>query len=266
MAEKGRLDALLVTRGLVGSRELARAVIMAGHVIVDGDREDKPGRMVSPDAVVEVRNYEKKYVSRGGYKLERAIEAFGLDLKGAVCIDGGASTGGFTDCMLQQGAAKVYAVDVGYGQLAWSLRSDPRVVCMERTNIRYIGEEQIPEPIDFISVDVSFISLSLVMPPLIALLKEGGGAAALIKPQFEAGREKVGKKGVVRDPETHVEVIEKIIAKAPQWGVAVTGLTYSPIKGPEGNIEFLIHLVKGGKEGPAPDIKAVVAAAHGGIK
>ncbi len=266
MSDKGRLDALLVSRGLMESRELARSVIMAGHVIVDGDREDKPGRMVASDAAVEVRNYEKKYVSRGGYKLEKAMEAFGLDLTGAVCIDGGASTGGFTDCMLQNGAVKVYAVDVGYGQLAWSLRSDPRVVCLERTNLRFVTADLIPEPIDFVSVDVSFISLALVMPPLIALMKEGGEAVALIKPQFEAGREKVGKKGVVREMGTHVEVIEKIIALAPLWGVAVTGLTYSPIKGPEGNIEFLIHLVKGADAGPLPDIEDVVVAAHGGVK
>ncbi|HWP80465.1 MAG TPA: TlyA family RNA methyltransferase [Candidatus Acidoferrum sp.] len=265
MSEKGRLDALLVSRGLVESRELARSVIMAGHVLVDGDREDKPGRMVAADAAIEVKNYEKKYVSRGGYKLERAIEAFGLDLKAAVCIDGGASTGGFTDCMLQNGAARVYAVDVGYGQLAWSLRSDPRVVCMERTNLRYLTSAQIPEPVDFVSVDVSFISLALVMPPLVALLREGGGAVALIKPQFEAGREKVGKKGVVRDPGTHIEVIRKIVALAPQWDVKVAGLTFSPIRGPEGNIEFLIHLVKGTDVNFAPDIKAVVAAAHGGL-
>ena len=186
MSEKVRLDALLVQRGLVESRDKAKAVIMGGHVILEGDREDKPGRMVSPDARVELRGYEKKYVSRGGYKLEKALLEFGIDLQGALCIDAGASTGGFTDCMLQNGAKKVYAVDVGYGQLAWSLRTDERVVCMERTNVRYLDAQQISEQVDFVSIDVSFISLSLVVPPLAALLREGGQMVALAKPQFEA--------------------------------------------------------------------------------
>ena len=266
MTEKARLDTTLVARGLIDSRELARSVIMAGHVIVDGDREDKPGRLVTQEAKIEVRNFEKKYVSRGGYKLEKAIEEFGIELTGAICIDGGASTGGFTDCMLQEGSKKVYAVDVGYGQLAWSLRSDPRVVCLERTNLRYLSAEQVPDVIDFASVDVSFISLALVIPPIAALMKDGGQIAALIKPQFEAGREKVGKKGVVRDVETHIEVMERIVSLAPKFGLSVGGLTYSPIKGPEGNIEFLIHLIKGDGRYEPPDIKAVAAAAHGGVK
>ena len=228
MSEKVRLDALLVQRGLVESRDKAKAVIMGGHVILEGDREDKPGRMVSPDARVELRGYEKKYVSRGGYKLEKALLEFGIDLQGALCIDAGASTGGFTDCMLQNGAKKVYAVDVGYGQLAWSLRTDERVVCMERTNVRYLDAQQISEQVDFVSIDVSFISLSLVVPPLAALLREGGQMVALVKPQFEAGREKVGKKGVVRDPAVHREVLEKVCALAQEAGLCVRGLTYSP--------------------------------------
>ena len=225
MSEKMRLDALLVQRGLVESRDKAKAVIMGGHVILEGEREDKPGRMVSPDAAVELRDYEKKYVSRGGYKLEKALLEFGIDLQGAVCIDAGASTGGFTDCMLQNGAKKVYAVDVGYGQLAWSLRTDERVVCMERTNVRYLDGEQISEQVDFVSIDVSFISLSLVVPPLAALLREGGQMVALVKPQFEAGREKVGKKGVVRDPAVHREVLEKACGLARETGLCVRGLT-----------------------------------------
>ena len=265
MSEKVRLDALLVQRGLVESRDKAKAVIMGGHVILEGDREDKPGRMVSPDARVELRGYEKKYVSRGGYKLEKALLEFGIDLQGALCIDAGASTGGFTDCMLQNGAKKVYAVDVGYGQLAWSLRTDERVVCMERTNVRYLDAQQISEQVDFVSIDVSFISLSLVVPPLAALLWEGGQMVALVKPQFEAGREKVGKKGVVRDPAVHREVLEKVCALVQEAGLCVRGLTYSPIKGPEGNIEFLCWLQKGVPAGPQPDIAGLVQSAHAAL-
>ena len=265
MSEKMRLDALLVQRGLVESRDKAKAVIMGGHVILEGEREDKPGRMVSPDAAVELRDYEKKYVSRGGYKLEKALLEFGIDLQGAVCIDAGASTGGFTDCMLQNGAKKVYAVDVGYGQLAWSLRTDERVVCMERTNVRYLDGEQISEQVDFVSIDVSFISLSLVVPPLAALLREGGQMVALVKPQFEAGREKVGKKGVVRDPAVHREVLEKACGLARETGLCVRGLTYSPIKGPEGNIEFLCWLQKGVGMGQEPDIAELVQSAHAAL-
>ena len=262
MSEKVRLDVLLVQRGLVESREKAKVVIMGGHVLLEGDREDKPGRMVSQDAAVELRSYEKKYVSRGGYKLEKALAEFPISLNGAICVDAGASTGGFTDCMLQNGAAKVYAVDVGYGQLAWSLRTDGRVVCLERTNVRYLSAEQVPDPVDFVSIDVSFISLALVLPPLAALLKEGGQMVALVKPQFEAGKEKVGKKGVVKEPAVHCEVLEKVCGIAEGLDLAVMGLTHSPIKGPEGNIEFLAYLKKGAQQQQRPDVAALVQTAH----
>ncbi|MBQ3076826.1 MAG: TlyA family RNA methyltransferase [Clostridia bacterium] len=263
--EKLRLDQLLVQKGLIESREKAKAVIMAGHVMVDGDREDKPGRMVAEDAAITVRDYEKKYVSRGGYKLEKATQVFPLSLRDAVCIDAGASTGGFTDCMLQNGAAKVYAVDVGYGQLDYRLRTDPRVVSLERTNVRHLSEEQVPEAVDFVSIDVSFISLALVLPPLAALLRDGGEMVALIKPQFEAGREKVGKKGVVRDAAVHREVVEKACRAAAENGLVTMGLDFSPIKGPEGNIEFLAHWKKGAGEGGSAspeEIEALVQRAH----
>ena len=264
---KMRLDLLLVERGLEETRQRAQAVIMSGVVYVDGRKADKPGMAVPAAAAVEVRGDKLPYVSRGGLKLEKAMAAFPIDLKGAVCADIGASTGGFTDCMLQNGAAKVYAVDVGRGQLAWKLRSDPRVVCLERTNARYLSREQIPEELAFASVDVSFISLKLILPPLAALLREGGQAVSLVKPQFEAGREKVGKKGVVRDPAVHLEVLERWLDHAREAGLTPMGLTYSPIRGPEGNIEYLGFLRKGGGAVPAEfDLKALVEESHRVLK
>ena len=242
---KERLDLLLVEKGLAPSREKAKAIIMSGIVYVNGQKADKAGETFPADASVEVRGATLQYVSRGGLKLEKAMKEVPIQLEGKICADIGASTGGFTDCMLQNGAAKVYAVDVGYGQLAWSLRSDPRVVNLERTNIRYVTEEQIPEPLDFFSVDVSFISLRLVLPVAFRLLKDGCQGVCLVKPQFEAGRELVGKKGVVRDPATHRMVIDNTIAFALETGFDVLGLSYSPIKGPEGNIEYLLYLQKG---------------------
>lgn len=239
---KKRLDILVTERGLAESREKAKTLIMAGQVYVDGQKADKPGDTFSEDAAVEVRGKGLPYVSRGGLKLEKAMRKFGLQLQGCTCMDIGASTGGFTDCMLQNGAQRVYSVDVGYGQLAWSLRTDPRVVNLERTNARYLTREQVPEEIDFFSVDVSFISLTLILPAVRPLLAEHGQAMCLIKPQFEAGREKVGKKGVVRDKAVHEEVIEKIRSFALENGFSVLGLTFSPVKGPEGNIEYLIYL------------------------
>ncbi len=247
---KKRLDVMITERGLFESREKARAAIMAGTVYVDGQKEDKPGSMFRDEAEIEVRGNVLPFVSRGGLKLAKAMKEFGLTLDGCVCMDIGASTGGFTDCMLQNGASKVYAVDVGYGQLAWVLRSDPRVVCMERTNIRYVKPEDIGEPLDFASVDVSFISLTKVLPPARMLLKENARMVCLIKPQFEAGREKVGKKGVVRDPAVHREVIERITGFAVQNGFTLLGLTFSPVKGPEGNIEYLMYIQK--NEGEVP--------------
>lgn len=247
---KERLDVLLVQRGLAPSREKAKTMIMEGNVFVDQQREDKAGSFFDVEAKIEVRGNTLRYVSRGGLKLEKAMEAFGLDLSGCVCMDIGASTGGFTDCMLQNGAAKVYAVDVGYGQFAWKLRQDPRVVCMEKTNIRYVTPEDIGEPVDFSSIDVSFISLTKVLEPIRAYLKDDGQIVALIKPQFEAGREKVGKKGVVREKSTHREVIRKVMDYAQSIGFDLCALEFSPIKGPEGNIEYLIHLKKcSGAEG-----------------
>lgn len=239
---KKRLDILVTERGLAESREKAKTLIMAGQVYVDGQKADKPGDTFSDDAAVEVRGKGLPYVSRGGLKLEKAMREFGLQLQGRTCMDIGASTGGFTDCMLQNGAQRVYSVDVGYGQLAWSLRTDPRVVNLERTNARYLTREQVPEEIGFFSVDVSFISLTLILPAVRPLLAEHGQAVCLIKPQFEAGREKVGKKGVVRDKAVHEEVIEKIRSFALENGFSVLGLTFSPVKGPEGNIEYLIYL------------------------
>lgn len=263
---KKRLDILITERGLAPSREKARAAIMAGTVYVDGEKEDKPGSMFHEEASVEVRGKALPFVSRGGLKLDKAMKTFGLTLDGCVCMDIGASTGGFTDCMLQNGAAKVYAVDVGYGQLAWELRSDDRVVCMERTNIRYVKPEDIGEALDFASVDVSFISLTKVLPAAYPLLKDGAEMVCLIKPQFEAGREKVGKKGVVRSPEVHREVIEKTTLFASGNGFEVLGLTYSPVKGPEGNIEYLVHLKRStGDQTAVPDqtaIRDIVEAAH----
>ena len=241
---KERLDVLLVSRGLAPSREKAKAMIMEGNVFVENAREDKAGSMFDTEATIELRGNTLKYVSRGGLKLEKAMKQFDIALAGAVCMDIGASTGGFTDCMLQNGAAKVYAVDVGYGQFAWKLRQDARVVCMEKTNIRYVTPADIGEALDFASVDVSFISLTKVLGPAYALLKEEGSMVCLIKPQFEAGRDKVGKKGVVRDKAVHEEVIEKVIGFAVEQGFFVKNLEYSPIKGPEGNIEYLVYIQK----------------------
>ena len=261
---KERLDVLLVQRGLAPSREKAKTMIMEGNVFVDQQREDKAGSFFDVEAKIEVRGNTLRYVSRGGLKLEKAMEAFGLDLSGCVCMDIGASTGGFTDCMLQNGAAKVYAVDVGYGQFAWKLRQDPRVVCMEKTNIRYVTPDQIGEPLDFASVDVSFISLTKVLEPAKALLREGAQMVCLIKPQFEAGKDKVGKKGVVREQSTHREVIEKVIAYARGLGFHTRSRVYSPVKGPEGNIEYLVHLANDNlpESEETADVAAVVRMAH----
>ncbi len=242
---KERLDLLLVREGLASTREKAKAVIMSGNVFVDGQREDKAGTFFDPDKVhIEVKGMALRYVSRGGLKLEKAMDGFGLELKGRICMDIGASTGGFTDCMLQNGASKVYSVDVGYGQLDWKLRNDPRVVCMEKTNFRFMTPADIEEKPDFASVDVSFISLTKILLPARALLDDSGEMVCLIKPQFEAGREKVGKKGVVREPKIHEEVIRKIIDYADHIGFLILHLDFSPIKGPEGNIEYLLHLRK----------------------
>lgn len=259
---KDRLDVLLVKRGLAESREKAKAVIMSGIVYVDGQKEDKAGQTFADTANIEVRGSTLKYVSRGGLKLEKAMECFDVSVKDKVCMDIGASSGGFTDCMLQNGAKKVYAVDVGHGQLAWKLRNDTRVVVMEKTNIRYVKPEDIGESIDFASIDVSFISLSKVLPAAYNLLGERGEIVALIKPQFEAGREKVGKKGVVREKSTHIEVIQNCFSYAGENGFFVRELEFSPVKGPEGNIEYLYHLVKSGDIDSDIDIEAVVNTAH----
>lgn len=256
MSNKLRLDTELVARGLVASREKAKPYIMSGIVYVNNQKADKPGMQVKPDDVLEVRGETLKYVSRGGLKLEKAVAQFRLQLSGQICADIGASTGGFTDCMLQNDAKKVYAVDVGYGQLDWKLRTDARVVNLERTNFRYVTQEQIPEPLDFASVDVSFISLTKILPVLYTLLKNDAQAVCLIKPQFEAGREKVGKKGVVRDPEVHKEVISALLKFIPELGFSVLHLDFSPIRGPEGNIEYLVHLQKDGL-GKISDIVAI---------
>ena len=266
---KKRLDVELVDRGLVQSRERAKVVIMEGLVYVNGQKSDKAGTPVKEDDQIEVRGETLRYVSRGGKKLEKAMQVFPVVLEGCTCMDIGASTGGFTECMLQNGAVKVYAVDVGYGQLAWSLRTDERVVNLERTNIRYITEEQVPQPVDFISVDVSFISLTLVLPVAHRLLKDGAQMVCLVKPQFEAGKDKVGKKGVVRDPQIHREVIRKVIDCAGELGFWVRGLDFSPIKGPEGNIEYLLFLQKPQQDALPPEetvaeeqIAGVVDSAH----
>lgn len=259
---KQRLDVYLVEHGLAETRQKALAIIMSGVVYVNDQKADKAGLPVSPDAKVEVRGNALPYVSRGGLKLEKAMRVFDLSLDGCVCADIGASTGGFTDCMLQNGAAKVYAVDVGYGQLDWRLRRDARVVCLERTNARYLTHEQVPEALDFASVDVSFISLSLILPALSALLHDGAHAVCLIKPQFEAGREKVGKKGVVRDGAVHREVLEHFLSHAKESGFGVLDLTWSPIRGPEGNIEYLGHLQKGADTARPFDLAALVATSH----
>lgn len=264
---KERLDVLLVNRGLAPSREKAKTMIMEGNVFVDGEREDKAGSNFDTEAKIEIHGSTLKYVSRGGLKLEKAMNQFGITLEGKVCMDIGASTGGFTDCMLQNGAKKVYAVDVGYGQFAWKLRQDERVVCMEKTNIRYVTPEDIADILDFASVDVSFISLTKVLGPAQALLAETGQMVCLIKPQFEAGREKVGKKGVVRDKMVHIEVIEKVITFALSLGFTVKNLEFSPIKGPEGNIEYLVYIENGtsGVKEETVDIVAVVEAAHAAL-
>ncbi len=263
---KERLDVLLVNRGLAPSREKAKAVIMSGDVYVNGQKEDKAGDTFDPEtSEIEVRANTLPYVSRGGLKIEKALRVFPIDLQGAVCMDIGASTGGFTDCMLQNGAAKVFSIDVGHGQLDWKLRNDSRVICMEKTNFRYLTPADIGEEIDFASCDVSFISLDKILPVAYAMIKDEGQMVTLIKPQFEAGREKVGKKGVVRDPEVHKEVVERIIEVAGDAGFAIKGLDYSPIKGPEGNIEYLLWLSKSKGPGEDTDVDAVVAAAHGSM-
>ena len=261
---KKRLDIYLTELQPDLSREKAKALIMAGQVYVNGQKTDKAGTPVAEDDKVEIRGDQLRYVSRGGLKLEKALQNFPVSLEGTTCMDIGASTGGFTDCMLQNGAAKVYSIDVGYGQLAWKLRTDPRVVNMERTNIRYVTREQIPEEIDFVSIDVSFISLSLVLPVVQLLLRENGCAICLVKPQFEAGKGKVGKKGVVREPEIHLEVLEKVLAFSRENGFVVEHLDFSPVKGPEGNIEYLMMLRKCEAPDAIPEIDpaAVVTASH----
>ncbi|WP_458397217.1 TlyA family RNA methyltransferase [Anaerotignum sp.] len=264
--EKERLDVLLVQLGLANSRELAKAYIMAGNVYVDGQKEDKAGTKVAVNANIEVKGSQMKYVSRGGYKLEKAINEFGVQLEGKICLDIGASTGGFTDCMLQNGASKVYAIDVGYGQFAWKLRNDERVVCLEKTNVRYVTHEQVPDEGDFASIDVSFISLTKVLPAVLGVLGANGQLVCLIKPQFEAGREKVGKKGVVRDINVHREVIEMIVNYVRAQNLGILALDFSPIKGPEGNIEYLIYLDKSQTGMTEEEVQArleeVVAESH----
>lgn len=262
MVAKKRLDVLLFERGLAESRQKAQAVIMAGTVFVNGQKADKAGSPIDETATLEVRGNTLRYVSRGGLKLEKAMAQFPITLEGKIAADIGASTGGFTDCMLQNGAAKVYAVDVGYGQLAWPLRSDPRVVCLERTNARYLTREQIPEPLEFASVDVSFISLRLILPALRALLAPSGEAVCLVKPQFEAGKELVGKKGVVRDPAVHLSVLEQFFQHAQDAGFTVKGLTFSPIRGPEGNIEYLGYLTAERGEAWDGGLRELVEASH----
>ena len=262
MKHKERLDILLTEKGLCESRSRAQALIMSGEVYVNGQKCDKVGTPVDSEALIEVRGSVCPYVSRGGLKLEKALRDFGVDPTGFVCSDSGASTGGFTDCLLQKGAKKVFAIDVGYGQLAWSLRTDERVVCMERTNIRYVKPEDLGEPLDLSVVDVSFISLKIVLPAIKALLKPTGQILCLIKPQFEAGKDKVGKKGVVRDPAVHAEVLENFLTLAAELQLTVRNLTFSPVKGPEGNIEFLGHLSMLPDGGIVPDVRALVAAAH----
>ena len=266
MKIKKRLDVLLTELGYADTRSKAQAIIMSGQVYVDGQKADKPGISYEETAQIEVRGETCPYVSRGGLKLEKALRDFGVKPDGFVCSDSGASTGGFTDCLLQQGASKVFAIDVGYGQLDWKIRSDPRVVVMERTNIRYVTPEDLGEALDLSVIDVSFISLKIVLPTIKTLLKPTGQVLCLIKPQFEAGREKVGKKGVVREPETHKEVLDNFVALAKELEFTILGLTFSPVKGPEGNIEFLGHLTLEDKPGIEPDTGAVVTAAHNALK
>ena len=266
MKIKKRLDVLLVEQGYADSRTKAQAIIMSGQVYVDGQKADKPGTAYEETVTLEVRGASCPYVSRGGLKLEKALRDFGVDPTGFVCSDSGASTGGFTDCLLQQGASKVFAIDVGYGQLDWKIRSDPRVVVMERTNVRYVTPEQLGEPLDLSVIDVSFISLKIVLPVIKTFLKPTGQVLCLIKPQFEAGKDKVGKKGVVREPETHKEVLDNFVALANSLDFKILGLTFSPVKGPEGNIEFLGHLTLDEKPGVQPDTSDVVARAHAELK
>lgn len=262
MKNKKRLDLLLVEQGLAGTRAKAQALIMSGLVYVNDQKADKPGMSFEENSMIEVRGNLCPYVSRGGLKLEKALRDFGVDPTGLVCSDSGASTGGFTDCLLQHGAKKVFAIDVGYGQLAWEIRTDPRVVTMERTNIRYVTPEDLGELLDLSVIDVSFISLKIVLPAIRALLKSTGQVLCLIKPQFEAGKEKVGKKGVVREAAVHKEVLDSFVALAYSLDFRILGLTFSPVKGPEGNIEFLGHLTRRDVPGIQPDTSAIVAAAH----
>ena len=266
MKVKKRLDVLLTEQGYADSRSKAQAIIMSGLVYVNGQKADKPGVSYEETVELEVRGAVCPYVSRGGLKLEKALRDFGVDPTGFVCSDSGASTGGFTDCLLQQGASKVFAIDVGYGQLDWKIRSDPRVVVMERTNIRYVTPEDLGETLDLSVIDVSFISLKIVLPAIKALLKPTGQVLCLIKPQFEAGREKVGKKGVVREPETHKQVLDDFVELANSLNFTILGLTFSPVKGPEGNIEFLAHLTLAERDGITPDIAQVVYDAHTALK
>lgn len=263
---KKRLDLILIDRGLFPSREQARTAIMTGRVLVKGEKQTKAGTAVDVEAKIEITGQDKPFVSRGGLKLDKAVKEYGLDLQDKIVIDIGASTGGFTDCALQNGAVKVYAVDVGYGQLAWSLRQDERVVVLEKTNARYLTEEQIPEKADLITTDASFISLKKLIPHLIAFLKDDGLFVVLIKPQFEAGREKVGKKGVVRDPQTHVEVITDLLLFFAAQELTVRELTYSPIRGPEGNREYLAVLAKGRAEPDIAMVPSLVEEAFTAIK
>ena len=266
MKIKKRLDVLLTEQGYADTRSKAQAIIMSGMVYVDGQKADKPGVSYEESVNLEVRGAVCPYVSRGGLKLEKALRDFHVDPTGFVCSDSGASTGGFTDCLLQQGAKKVFAIDVGYGQLDWKIRSDPRVVVMERTNIRYVTPEQLGEPLDLSVIDVSFISLKIVLPTIKTLLRETGQVLCLIKPQFEAGKEKVGKKGVVREPETHKEVLDNFVQLADELGFAILGLTFSPVKGPEGNIEFLGHLTLNQVPGIVPDTAKIVEEAHATLR
>ena len=266
MKIKKRLDVLLVEQGYADTRTKAQAIIMSGLVYVDGQKADKPGTAFEETVAIEVRSGGCPYVSRGGLKLEKALRDFGVDPTGFVCSDSGASTGGFTDCLLQQGASKVFAIDVGYGQLDWKIRSDPRVVVMERTNVRYVTPEDLGEPLDLSVIDVSFISLRIVLPVIKTFLKSTGQVLCLIKPQFEAGKEKVGKKGVVRDPAIHKEVLDDFLALTEQIGFTILGMTFSPVKGPEGNIEFLAHLTLDDKPGIQPDTAQIVANAHETLK
>lgn len=259
---KKRLDVLLTEKGLFSSREKAKAYIMSGEIFVNGEREDKPGSTFDEDCIIEHRGKSQKYVSRGGLKLEKAMQSFSIELEDKVCMDVGASTGGFTDCMLQNGAKKVYSIDVGYGQLDWKLRNDERVIVLEKTNARYLNGDIIPEKISFCSIDVSFISLTLILPAVFAVSDEYAEVVCLIKPQFEAGRENVGKKGVVKDPAIHRQVIEKVVSFAKSIGFSPIGLDFSPVKGPEGNIEYLLYLKKNNAENERLDIDETVSCAH----